>query len=538
MEEVCKVIDDIIYTPQPKHQIDVRGIGWVYYDFMSKYRERIAQIDGLTDKKDTYGDLLERCVQTALRLKVLGVCYGDVVSICSYNHLNSCVPHISSFFIGAKIAGFDPSLSLRDAIHLYRLVLPRVIFVGPESVQLIENVLATVNCNTTVIVFGQTDKYTSFSEFIEPHLETRMFEPVTPKNMRDIAVIMFSSGTSGFPKGICHTHHSILSFPYTYMKLGRADSIMFSSDSPYWNVFFFWLHHSVCNGVSRILFPKFDFDDPWKIFKHHMSTALLNTTELIAVCNAPKPESVDTSPLKILLVSGSTVSREQMLKARSLFPSALVYSAYGQSEVFMAITWFDPSNPIHLRWLKEKPTSCGTVKKGISYKVVDPLTEKVLGPNEKGELRLQTELQLSGYYNADSSDAWDKHGWLKTGDYGYYDEDCCFYIVDRIKEMFKYRYWHIVPAVLEHILMVHPDISRAVVIGIPHETDGHHPMAVVKVKDSTKDLTVEEITKYMEDRVEDRQRLRGGIIFVDNFPLTPSGKVNRRALKKMILENL
>jgi 4-coumarate--CoA ligase len=142
---------------------------------------------------------------------------------------------------------------------------------------------------------------------------------------------------------------------------------------------------------------------------------------------------------------------------------------------------------------------------------------------------------MNGYFNLDSSDSFDRNGWLKTGDIVYYDQDRCFYVVDRIKEMLKYKSWHVAPAMLENILHNHAAIKKAVVIGIPDEEDGDHPMAVVILNNPHENITAEEIEAYVAERVQDRQRLRAGVKFVDAVPITPSGKVKRRDLKNMVL---
>lgn len=172
----------------------------------------------------------------------------------------------------------------------------------------------------------------------------------------------------------------------------------------------------------------------------------------------------------------------------------------------------------------------------LNTKIVDPETEEILGANCRGELRLKSECVMNGYYEMDSSEAWDTDGWLKTGDIAYYDEDFCFYIVDRIKEMLKFRSWHVVPAVLEEILKQHPAVQSVVVVGIPHEEDGDHPAAVVVLNDGYENkITSEEIEKFLEERVDDRQRLRGGVKIVKELAMTPTGKVKKKLIRDLIL---
>lgn len=161
--------------------------------------------------------------------------------------------------------------------------------------------------------------------------------------------------------------------------------------------------------------------------------------------------------------------------------------------------------------------------------------EEVDGPYKKGELRIKSALQMNGYYNKNSSETWDSDGWLKTGDVAYYDEDECIYIVDRIKELLKYQSWHVPPALIESVLLSHPDVHFAIVIGIPHVEDGDHPMGVVILNEGSTDISENELVEYVNAKVDDRQKLRAGVKFVKEFPHTPTGKVKRKELKELIL---
>lgn len=144
---------------------------------------------------------------------------------------------------------------------------------------------------------------------------------------------------------------------------------------------------------------------------------------------------------------------------------------------------------------------------------------------------------MNGYYKMDSSDAWDSDGWLKTGDVAYFDENFCLYIVDRIKEMLKFQSWHVAPAVLENVLLQHPAIKLAVVLGIPNEDDGEHPMALVVLdEESVVKVTPEDIENYVAERVHDRQKLRGGVKIVDHLITTPTGKIKRHHLRNLVLK--
>jgi 4-coumarate--CoA ligase len=141
---------------------------------------------------------------------------------------------------------------------------------------------------------------------------------------------------------------------------------------------------------------------------------------------------------------------------------------------------------------------------------------------------------MNGFFNADSSEYFDEDGWLKTGDIGYYDEDYCFYVEDRIKDVFMHQTFSIAPLALENELLKHPAVKKAVVIGVPKD-DGDHPMGLVVLKEGF-DVSEEEIEKFVEERVPEWQRLRAGVKFIKSVPITVSHKMKRREIRQMVLE--
>ena len=143
---------------------------------------------------------------------------------------------------------------------------------------------------------------------------------------------------------------------------------------------------------------------------------------------------------------------------------------------------------------------------------------------------------MKGYYRGDASQAFDKEGFLKTGDIGYYDEEECVYVIERIKEMFKYQSWHIIPSSIEVVLLEHPGIKEAVVFGLPEGENGEVPAACVVLKEGFT-LSGEEIDAFLKERVADRERLRGGVTFVQVLPRTPTGKVVRKEIRDFVINS-
>ena len=166
--------------------------------------------------------------------------------------------------------------------------------------------------------------------------------------------------------------------------------------------------------------------------------------------------------------------------------------------------------------------------------MVDFATGEMLPPNKKGEICVFSRSLMKGYHKKDSSQTFEKDGFLKTGDEGYYDEEEYIYIVERIKEMFKYQSWHIIPSSIETVLLEHPAVKEAVVFGLPHDEDGDVPAACLVLKQGG-NIGEQEIDKFLTERVADRERLRGGVTFVETLPQTPTGKIDRRQVRDFVV---
>lgn len=143
-------------------------------------------------------------------MRNMGVVSSDIIALCTNNHLDSAVPYVAALFLGCRVASLDPSLSVADTTHLINLVQPRMVFVIPEAVGLVEGVLESTGVDSTVVVFGKTEQHVSFSQFLDEKDGEDDFVPVPVKNIKDTAVIFFSSGTTGYPKGICVNHYALM----------------------------------------------------------------------------------------------------------------------------------------------------------------------------------------------------------------------------------------------------------------------------------------------------------------------------------------
>lgn len=184
-----------------------------------------------------------------------------------------------------------------------------------------------------------------------------------------------------------------------------------------------------------------------------------------------------------------------------------------------------------------QPGSIGSLFPGVYCKVVDPDSGKICGANEPGELWFKGRVVMKGYLGNEKAtrETVDSEGWLHSGDIGYYDENRHFYIMDRLKELIKYKGYQVPPAELEDILLGHPGVLDAAVIGIPDDVSGELPMAlVVKHPDAKEEVLARDLLTLVASKVSSYKHLRGGVQVIAAIPRNPNGKILRRELRKLV----
>ncbi|CAH1105456.1 unnamed protein product [Psylliodes chrysocephalus] len=516
---------------------NIYGLGEKLFTSLQKHGKKVAQFLADTDEVNTYSDLLTRSIRTAIKLKAQGIKRGDIVSTCTHNNKDNWIPFLASQFLGAISANFDENLSPLDTVHLLKLIKPRILFVSQNALEFMESCLCKANVNTQLVVFGDSQKYNTFSEYVEPCDEETTFYPVKVENENDIAVIIFSSGTTGLPKGICLHDKCLLNISKANLfKINNSEDknvvVLFYS-TLYWISCVFSLIKCVSNGYCYVICKKFDPANSWRLIEKYKVTAkFLPPYDAIEFLKS-RPKNVDVSSLEIFYTGSCPVNKQLMEDLIVALPQTKILNCYGCSETGGVAASFDSTLVAEYKMQLLKPTSCGKICSDLKWKVVDTTSENILGPNEEGEIRVKADTIMKGYYKMDSSSAFDSDGYLRTGDLGYYDEDECFYIIGRIKEIFKYRGWHIVPTIIEDVLTSHPAVREAAVIGVPHEIDGNHPMGIVVLNNGYDNINTDTIVNFVNERVSESQKLRAGVAIVTNIPKTTTGKIKRRALEEI-----
>jgi acyl-CoA synthetase (AMP-forming)/AMP-acid ligase II len=276
--------------------------------------------------------------------------------------------------------------------------------------------------------------------------------------------------------------------------------------------------------------PRFDLEQYLQIAQQYGVTILhLVPPVVLALSKHPIVSNYDLSKVRGALSAAAPLG-EPVAQAFIERLGAPVIQAYGMTEVSGA-SHLGPSEPS-----KNRPASAGRCVPNIECRVVDVGSGAELGPNEQGEIQVRGPIVMKGYLNRPDATAAtiDADGWLRTGDIGYVDEEGYFYIVDRAKELIKYKGLQVAPAELEAILLAHPAVADGAVIGIPDEEAGEVPKAFVVTK---AEVTAEQLMAYIAERVAPHKKVRA-VEFVEQIPKSLTGKILRRVLIEQEREKL
>ncbi|KAJ8924035.1 hypothetical protein NQ315_006812 [Exocentrus adspersus] len=528
----------IVRGPRVDFEKTTKGLGEFFFESGDKHGDKICHIQAETGKTETFRSVKERSTRVAIHLLEMGIKPGDVVACCLKNKFDSVIAVVASLYVNAIIASLDVGQSSRECAYCLKLVHPKLIFADEDAEAMIEKSLVEAGLDVDIVVVGKSSNRKTLCKMLKHCTTEKEFRPVAVEDCHDTAFLNFSSGTTGNAKAISISHFALVN-EAIYDRFTPFDEqspdITMHFGSLFWILPIVLLTRSMAFGNPRVLSSKYNVpaENTLKYIETYKVTFLaIQPIYTYALSNLKDFDTFNVSSLKVLLISGAATNGSQILKMAELFPDTNINIAYGSTEAVGAITYFGfiPSRDVPV----SKVASVGKCVNNADIKVVDTKTRKILGPYEQGEICFRKPYAMNGYYKLDSSDVYDD-GFIRTGDIGYYDEDEYFYIVGRIKEMFKYKSWQVLPFAVENILEEHPDVKEAVVFGIPHEIDEFHPAAFVVLKEGAK-VSVEDIQKFASDKVSEVQKLRGGIKIVDTIARTSTGKKVRRGNAEIFLK--
>ncbi|XP_012526208.1 4-coumarate--CoA ligase 1 [Monomorium pharaonis] len=521
-------IENGIYKGLVKHNLgNYKSLGELMWTSIKSNRDKIAQLDARTEETVSYAELQDKIVRCALWLQKQGIKSGDVISVCTGNHLNSIVPCLSATYINAIFNPWYENMDLQTTLHYLEITSPKMIFCSEKSVDVVLSAIKAKNFKSIVVVFGKHISATSFSDILKNcnDAEAANFCYIKLDNIKQTACIMHSSGTTGMPKGIELSNYAMLTFSQTNnMNVTNAPSLWYSS--LYWMTGIIMNFCGIVQGFKAILYPEFDEEMTCRLIeKYKIPYVFLSTSMITRLCRSSYIKKYSLSSLKVITCGGTSLKSKVQEELRRTLPHVQILQCYGMTEL---------SDVGAMQLAHHKNGSCGTVVKNAQIKIVDPESERILGPNQPGEICIKLPSIMTGYYrNPEATkNAIDKEGWMHSGDIAYIDKDGELFIIDRIKELIKYRGFQVSPGEIENVLLSHPAVSEVAVVGVPHAIDDEHPLAFINKQPGAK-VTEQELIDFVAKNMMDNCKLRAGVIFLDRFPYTGSGKISKKELKEM-----
>uniref|UniRef100_A0A804R324 4-coumarate--CoA ligase n=1 Tax=Zea mays TaxID=4577 RepID=A0A804R324_MAIZE len=352
----------------------------------------------------------------------------------------------------------------------------------------------------------------------------------------DVVALPYSSGTTGMPKGVMLTHRSLVTSVAQQVD-GENPNLYFSKDDVVLCVlplFHIYSLNSVLlaglrAGCAIVIMRKFEIGALVELVRAHgVTVAPFVPPIVVEIAKSPRVGAADLASIRMVMSGAAPMGKDLQDAFMAKIPNAVLGQGYGMTEA-------GPVLAMCLAFAKEpfevKSGSCGTVVRNAELKIVDPDTSASLGRNQPGEICIRGEQIMKGYLNDPEAtkNTIDKDGWLHTGDIGYVDDDDEIFIVDRLKEIIKYKGFQVPPAELEALLITHPEIKDAAVVSMKDEVAGEVPVAFI-IRSEGSEISENEIKQFVAKEVVFYKRINR-VFFTDSIPKNPSGKILRKDLR-------
>jgi acyl-CoA synthetase (AMP-forming)/AMP-acid ligase II len=476
----------------------------------------------------TWAELARRVRRAAAALRAAGLAPGDRIAVLDLNHPSCLELTLACAQIGAANAVVNFRLAPPEIAYVINDSKARLLFVGPEFTAAVEKLRAHLPAVERVLRIGGADD--EYEPWLAAHEPDARVHPAVPG---DCFVQLYTSGTTGFPKGSMLTHRGMLAHSRNV-----SASQNFAGESrvqvamPLFHVGgTSYALMAISLGARVFVMRTPDPAAALAMIEAEKITHTFFVPALMAMINqVPGAADRDVSSLQALSYGASPMPLPVMRASLKLFPNVM-QQVYGMTEQSGAVSVLGPADHGDPA-VAHRLVSAGQAIAGVEIEIRDPATGEPVATGERGEVWVRSEQVMGGYWNQPDATAATitSDGWLRSGDGGYLDADRYLYITDRIKDMIISGGENIYPAEIERVLAEHPEIQDVAVIGVPDERWGEVPKAVVVAAPGTT-IDTEQLLAWCRERMASFKCPKS-VDVVTELPRNPTGKILKKELRK------
>ena len=533
-----------------------KTMGQLISETAALYPENTALISPEFGIRQTYREFYKTCRDIAKGLMAMGVKRGDNVAVWTTNIPEWLYLQYSLGMTGGILVSVNTNYQTHELEYILKQSDSTSLFLIDsyrdtsfyDTVRQIVPELDSCPAGSLVseklpllkniIYIGKKENVPGMFKFYDL---IKMGEKITDKELDhrmnslsddDVINMQYTSGTTGFPKGVMLTHHNIVNnarMVGDVMGMTEKDSLLIQV--PFFHCFGCVMSTLNCvyHGSTMVILESFDPLKALQFIAAERCTAVNGVpTMFIAILNHPDFDKYDMTSLRTGIMAGAPCPEETMNQVRTKMHCSEIVIAFGQTESAPVMTMTRRDDPVKLR-----VASVGRLLPDIEGKIVDQETGIDLPPDTQGEIVTRSACVMKGYYKMPeaTADAIDKYKWLHTGDLGEIDKNGYFKVTGRIKDMIIRGGENIYPRELEEFLFSHPKVVNVQVIGIPDNKYGEQVLAAIQLK-AGQTASPDEFTEFCKGKIA-RHKIPKYWEFVDSYPTTASGKIQKFKMKEM-----
>jgi long-chain acyl-CoA synthetase len=488
----------------------------------------------LGERSLTWAQLYRRSCQVANLLAAAGVGNQDRVAFLDKNGIEHFEVFYGAALLNAVCVDVNWRLAAPEVEYIVNDSQAKVVVVGPDFVPMLDAIRANLTSATTVLVIGSGGD-DDYDTAVAAQGDT---DPGVPSAADDVAFQLYSSGTTGRPKGVMLTNSNFFGLLPMAKEIWELspDSVNLIAMPLFHIGGGGWATAGMYEGCTSVILRELDPVALIKMFGDlRITHAFLVPVVLQFMLMVPGAEEADYSSLKVFVYGASPISEDVLARSVRMFQCKF-WQAYGLTETTGAVVNLPPGDHDPDGPNRHRLRSCGVAGPGVELRIVD--TDSVIDGEgsdcevgEVGEIWIRSRQVMKGYWNMpeETEKAVTAAGWFRSGDAGYLDADNYLFIHDRVKDMIVSGGENVYPAEVENVLMGHPAIADVAVIGVPHEKWGETAKAIV-VRKPDVEVSEQEIIEYARERLA-RFKCPTTVDWADALPRNPSGKILKKDLR-------